>query len=297
MTDLSELSESLSSVAEAGAASALHLSAGCRRRATATALDVRHAITTAHAVGHRERVWLRDDGGARFEAEVAGRDPGTDLALLALPEDAALQAPRFREPDDAVKLGALVLALGRPGRALRASMRMLGAVASDVPTHGGATLPRYLETDRAIPSGFEGGPVLDLEGRVIGLQSRAAVRGADLIVAIETLREVAAELAAHGRVRSGFLGVSVRPIGLPDAARRQLSRRRGALVMGVAPGGPAESAGLHLGDVILGLDGVEVSGGRSLARALRARFGAPAPLEIWRTGAPASLTITPEERA
>ncbi|HBQ11381.1 MAG TPA: signal protein PDZ, partial [Myxococcales bacterium] len=79
------------------------------------------------------------------------------------------------------------------------------------------------------------------EGRVIGLQSRAAVRGADLIVPIETLREVAAELAAHGRVRSGFLGVSVRPIGLPDAARRQLSRRRGALVMGVAPGGPAES--------------------------------------------------------
>ncbi|HBQ18228.1 MAG TPA: protease Do, partial [Myxococcales bacterium] len=65
----------------------------------------------------------------------------------------------------------------------------------------------------------------------------------------------------------------------------------------VAPGGPAESAGLHLGDVILGLDGVEVSGGRSLARALRARFGAPVSLEIWRTGAPASLTITPEERA
>ena len=292
---LQDTNDTLAALASAAEPSVLRVSLGCRGAASATAWSETHAVTTARILGHDDEVRVARADGTHTKARVVGRDPGTDLALLEV-EGGGLSPATFADDTSGVKLGHLVLALGRPGRATRASLRMIGAVATGVSTDAGATLDRYLETDRPVPSGFEGGPVLDLGGRVLGIQSVAAKRGADLIVPAETVRRTIDELLQHGKVRAGYLGVGVRPVRLPRAARDALGRRRGALVMGVADDSPAEKAGLHLGDVIVELDGEPIGGGRELARALRSRFDAAVTIALWRTGALVELEITPAQR-
>jgi S1-C subfamily serine protease len=288
------LSESISAAVEKAAPSVVSVSAGCRRTASGLVWSETKIVTAQRALPDGDTVSVGLADGSTREAKIVGRDPATDLALLEVDGGGLSAAPQ--RDGASVKLGELVIALGRPGRATRASLRMIGAIADDVPTDAGGTLRRYLETDRGIPSGFEGGPVIDASGNVLGVQSSAVVRGADLIVPAELVREIEAELAAHGKVRSGFLGVSVTPVRLPQAAIDSLGRRRGALVVAVMPNGAAERAGIHLGDVILEIDGQKIASGRHLASALRGRYDGALPISLWRTGQKIELSITPEQR-
>ncbi len=287
-------SEGLSAAVEAAAQSVVHVSAGCRHSASGTVWSEKHVVTTHRDLANEDTVRVVLADGSRREARVVGRDPGLDVALLEV-EGGGLSVPRVRDAANA-KVGELVIALGRPGRSVRASLRMIGVVAADVPTEGGALLRHYVETDRAIPTGFSGGPLLDASGAVLGIQSAGLVRNADLVVPTEALRDVVSELESHGRVRTGLLGVSVHGIRLPKAAEDVLGRRRGALVMAVAPGSAAENAGIHLGDVIVELEGDPIASGRSLARALRSRFDREVKLRLWRTGQLVDITATLQTR-
>ncbi len=291
---IESMSEALSAAVEAAAGSVVQVAAGCRRTASGTAWSDTLVVSTHRELPHEDEVRVGLPDGRHARAKVIGRDAASDLALLEV-EGGGLSAARFADTAG-VKVGQLALALGRPGRSVRASLRAIGVVAADVPTEGGGVLRRYVETDRAIPEGFAGGPLLDASGGVLGIQSAGLVRGADLVVPTETIREVVDELRAHGKVRTGFLGVSVQPVRLPKAAADAIGRQRGALVLGVADGGPAQAAGVHLGDVIVELAGDPIASARGLARALRGRFGAPITLKIWRTGALVEVELTPAER-
>ena len=149
------------------------------------------------------------------EAEVIGRDPGTDIALLRV-TGGGLTAATFRDLGG-LAVGNLALALGRPGRTVRASLRAVGVLGPAVRTPHGGKLDRYVESDRQIPRGFAGGPLIDADGAVIGMNTRSLLRGADIAVPTATLRRVVAELAAHGGVRRGYLG---------SARTRRSCRRR-----------------------------------------------------------------------
>ncbi|MCZ7683006.1 MAG: S1C family serine protease [Sandaracinaceae bacterium] len=291
---IESMSEAMSAAVGGAAASVVQVAAGCRRSASGTVWSDTQIVTTHRELPHEDEVHVALADGTTKKAKVLGRDAASDLALLEV--DGGLSVPRYADTD-AVKVGQLALALGRPGKSIRASLRLIGVVAADVPTEGGGVLRRYVETDRGIPPGFAGGPLLDASGVVLGIQSAGLVRGADLIVPTETIREVAAELAAHGRVRAGFLGVSVQPVRLPKPAQAAVGRGRGALVLGVADGSAAEEAGVHLGDVIVELEGDAIGSGRSLARALRGRFGRELKLKVWRTGSLIELGVTPGERS
>jgi S1-C subfamily serine protease len=211
-------------------------------------------------------------------ARVIGRDPGTDIALLRV-EGGGLPPAKLRELGD-LAVGNLVLAIGRPGRSVRGSLRSVGVLGPEVKTPWGGKLERYLESDRQIPRGFAGGPLIDGEGAVIGMNTRTLLRGSDIAIPVVTLRRVADELLAHGGVRRGYLGVGAYPGG------------GGALVANIENGSPAATGGLFVGDVITDVDGVTVTGPDTLRAALGDRPGKAVTITITRGGASQQLSVT-----
>lgn len=291
---IESLSVGLAKAVEAAAPSVLRLPGRHRGGASATAWTSDRALAAHHTLPHEDRVSVVDATGERREAEIVGRDAATDLALLKV--DGGGLTPLTFGPTDGLAVGHIVVGLGRPGRAIRASMRMVGVLAEDVSTGMGGRLERYVETDRAIPYGFRGGPLVDGRGQGVGIQTPGVIRGADLAVPTETLRRVVGELESHGRVRKGFLGIHVRSVRLPKEARETVERRRGALVLGVAPDSAAAAAGLLLGDVILDVGGAPVRGPRSLAQALSARFETETEIRRLRAGQLETVAATPSVR-
>jgi S1-C subfamily serine protease len=194
------------------------------------------------------------------EATVIGRDPGTDIAVLRV-KGGGLRPAAFRDLDG-LAVGNLAFAVGRPGKTARASLRAIGVLGhEEYATPRGGTLDHYVESDRQIPRGFAGGPLIDADGAVIGLNTRTVVRGADLAVPTVTLRRVVEELIQHGGIRRGYLGVGAYPVAVPP-------KGRGALIASLEDGGPAALAGLLVGDILLEIDGDAVTGPDSLRDAL-----------------------------
>jgi S1-C subfamily serine protease len=224
------------------------------------------------------------------DATVVGRDPGTDVAVLRV-AGGGLAPATFRDLDD-LAVGHFAIALGRPGRTARASLRIVGVLGPSVRTPAGGTLDRYVETDRTIPRGFAGGPLVDPAGRVIGMNTRTLLRDADLAVPTSTLRRVVDEILAHGGVRRGYLGVAAYPVALPRAHAQALGRRSGALIVGVEDGGPGAAAGLLVGDIVVALAGDPIGDPDDLRTALLDRGGQVADVQVIRAGAVQVISAT-----
>lgn len=190
-----------------------------------------------------------------------------------------LTPAKFRELGD-LGVGNLALAIGRPGRTARASLRAIGVLGPEIKTPWGGRLDRYVESDRQIPRGFAGGPLVDAEGAVIGMNTRTLLRGADLAIPTVTLRRVVDELVQHGGIRRGYLGVGAYPT--PN----------GALVSSVEDGSPAGLAGVIAGDIITELGGAAVIDPDSLRAAIADRPGEALELVLLRGGAKQQLSVT-----
>jgi len=241
-------------------------------------------VTSSFHAPDRTRVGV-DTGGDDLDerdATVVGRDPGTDVAVLRVAGGGLTPAP-FRDLDG-IAVGLPTLALGRPGRSARASLRIVGVVGPEVRTPAGGRLDRYVETDRAIPRGFAGGPLVTLDGKVLGMSTRTLVRGADLAIPLATLRRVVDEITQHGGVRRGYLGVGAFPARIPAAVAAAAGQARGALIASIEDGGPAAAAGLLVGDIIVRLAGDAIEGPEDLRTALVDRAGADVDVELIRAG-------------
>lgn len=224
-----------------------------------------------------------DGSVADRSATLVGRDPGTDLALFRV--DGGGLTPAITRSLDGLAAGHLAFALARPGRAIRASLRAVGVVGPEIRTPAGGRLDRYVETDRALPKGFAGGPLIDLRGEVIGMNTRTLIGGADLAVPVVTIQRVVDALLAHGRVPRGYLGVGAYPVDVPGGGR-------GALVASVDENGPAAAAGIVVGDIIISVAGEAVRGPDDLRLVLADRAGVTADLALVRAGAPFNVTVT-----
>ena len=279
-----DLSGPLTGAVEKAGPSVLRL-ARHRYPASATVWDPAAGlvVTTRHAVlGCEDTARLSLAGGEEREAQVVGTDPGTDLALLRT-DPAGLTGLEHADPGE-LKVGELTLALGRPGQSVRASLRIVGVLGPEVRTPHGGKLDRYIETDRALPRGFSGGPLVDLDGHLVGIDTSGLLRGADIAVPVSTVARVAAELVAHGSIRRGYLGVAVQRVRLPDPIATSLGQKSGALVVRVDPDSPAAKSGLVLGDTIVALDGQAVSGPDRLRELLAERRSGPLAGRILRGG-------------
>ena len=287
-----QFSEPWLSAAEQAAASLVHVSAPCRRGATGSVFsDDGVILTTARALAGRDRLEVLQ-GDQSIDAKVVGFDAATDIGVART--DAPFgKAPTFA--DAAVRLGTLVLAGSRPGRAARVRLGIVSQVGEVWHTLRGGRVERYVETDLQPEPGFSGGLGFDAQGRALGMSSAGLLRGVPLLLEKPTLDRIVGELLAHGRVRRGYLGVGTQAVRLPDAAAVN-GQTSGLLVSSVQTGSAAERAGLLLGDVLLVLGAAVLSDAGALQAALEVAEGQTLSLSVLRAGQTLAVDVTPGAR-
>lgn len=248
-------------------------------------------LTTSHGVERDDDLVVELADGTRRPATLVGRDPETDLAVLRVPAGGLV--PVIKADPTAVQVGQLVLALGRPGESgLSATLGIISA-RQDAQDEG---RPEYiLHTDATLYPGFSGGPLVNVSGEVVGLTNLGYGHGLGFALGLPILAHVADALLAGGAVKRGYLGVSTQSVPLPQSLQTSLglTQERGLLVVQVESGGPADAAGLSLGDILLGLGGTALDDVDDLRRHLRGQAaGQAVTLSLARGGAAHALTVT-----
>lgn len=229
-----------------------------RRRMPASGIlwsEAGEIVTAHHVVERDERLRVGSLEGADLEAELVGRDPTTDLALLRV--EGLEASPAQQAGVDTLRVGHLVIALGRPGRRVQATLGIVSALGDSWRTPSGGTIDRYLQTDVVMYPGFSGGALINADGQVLGMNT-SALRGVSLTIPVNTVTRIVDSLRAHGKVRRGYLGVGIQVVGLPQALADDLGQRSGLLITSVEPGSAAERGGLTLGDTLLNFAGEPV---------------------------------------
>lgn len=284
---LEELSEGMAAAAARAAPWVVRVEGRRRGPSSGAVWSADGAVVTAsHAVEREEELEVGLEGGERVPAELVGRDPGTDLAVLRARRGGL---PPAEWSEASPRPGQLLLGLSRPGRGPRLALGVVARIGPEWRTPAGGRLERYLEADLSVRPGLSGGLFLDASGRALGLASGGLLRGAALAIPPETLRRVVASILAHGGVRRGFLGVATLPVRLPPAGEVEA----GLLVTAVEPGSPAERAGLLLGDTILAAGGQPVAHPAELLPLLEEeRIGEPLLLRTLRAGAVREVSVT-----
>lgn len=283
-------------VSKAGAAT---VTVNARRRMPASGIGYASdlVLTADHVVERDEDIRVILPDGTEIGASVAGRDSGSDLALLRLGQAGVAVAEKA--PQDA-RVGQIVLALGRPSQAgIESSLGVVSAVSGPVRTGRGGLLEQYLRTDTIPYPGFSGGPLIDALGQVLGLNTSGLSRGMSLTIPVSLAWRVADTLAAHGHVRRGYLGIRSQPVSVTEDQREALERGQeaGLLLVSVERGSPAEAGGLLVGDILVALNGQAVNDPDELLAQLTGSIvGKPAEIQVLRGGQPTKLTVTIGER-
>lgn len=290
---LQVLSEAMSAAAARAGAWTVLVDARRRMPASGIALAADQVLTAEHVLEKNSAITVMLADGTRLQAEVAGRDPGSDLAVLRL--DKPLATPAVPAAGEA-QIGALVLALGRPhAEGIQASLGVVSARGGPLRTGRGGLLESYLRTDAIPYPGFSGGPLVNAAGEVVGLNTSGLARGASLVIPSSLAWRLAEALFKHGQVRRGFLGVRTQPVALPAVQQSILGREQaaGLLVVGLESGGPAEQSGLLVGDILVALDAQAVTDADELLTQLAGeRVGETLILEVLRGGEPQELQVT-----
>jgi S1-C subfamily serine protease len=252
-------------------------------------------LTADHVLEQDEDITVGTHDGRPLPAQLAGRDPSSDLAVLKVldlgPETATATGP--------ARVGQLILAVGRPSESgPMASIGIVSAVGGPVRTGRGAMLEKYIRTDATPYPGFSGGPLIDITGAVVGITTTGLVGGVALGVPVEVAWRIADTLAKHGSIKRGHLGISGQPVHLPEGQRAGREQERGLLLVRVEKDSPAEKSGLLLGDVLVSVDGQKVEDTDDLQVLLSgSRVGTAVPVEVIRGGTLQTLNVTIGERS
>lgn len=291
---LVELSDALASAVEEAGPSVARVDARRRYPASGIVWSADGVIVTASHVVRREEGIKVGVGEESVDAELVGRDPATDIAVVRA-KTSGLTPARWADPD-ALKVGHVTLALGRPGRTVRATMGIASAIGGEWRSPAGGRFERYLQADVAMHPGFSGGPLIGIDGAAIGMNTSALLRAATPTVPAADVKRVVEALLKHGSVSRGYLGITPQPARLSPGLAEQLGRETGLLVTFVEPDGPAERSGVLLGDVIVTFDGAPVAQMDELFGALADAAGQTAALSVVRGGALSELQVAVGER-
>ena len=272
------------------------LAVHARHRLPSTGIHWRPGIvvTAEHTVRAEDSITVTAADGRTLPATLAGRDRGTDLAVLRVPELAAAAA--FLGDDGSLRVGHMVLALGHGPRA---SWGVISALGPRWRSWRGGEVDRLVRLDLVMYPGFSGGPLIDVTGRVIGLNTSGLARESRLALPVTTVSRVTDELLRQGHVSRGYLGLGMQPVTLPEPLRVRLGLpgELGLIVVTVPAGGPAERAGILLGDVLVALDGAPVTGLEDVqARLGGDRIGTSVTALVIRAGARVEVPITVGEQ-
>ena len=293
MAALSDLSRDIAGILERAAAGIVRVDARPNRPATGIVWADGLVLTADHVIERDDAIQI-SAGGAAVKAAVAGRDPGTDLALLKT--DGLTASPLARAASADVRIGHLVLAAGRANE-LQVSLGIVSGLSGAFRSWRGGETERLIETTAELLPGFSGGPLLDADGRVIGINSWNFGRGISRAIPIEAAATVAENLQTHGRIRRAYLGIGTQPVRLAETLRSKLGQESGLLVVTVEAGGPAAKAGLLQGDTVVTVDGGPVRQLDELFRRLRGfDVGSTHRFGVVRAGEARDVSVSVGER-
>ena len=289
-TDFKSISDGMVAVVKAAERAVVQVDARRRHPASGIVWSADGVIVTANHVVRKDSAQVGLSDGSKVDAALIGRDPGIDLAALRVESD-GLTAAEWA-PEEELSVGALVLALGRPGHKLQASLGILSAVGGERRIHGGGQVSHYVRPDLIMYPGFSGGPIVAADGRVIGLATSGLSRDGCIALTHATVAPIVDSLLKHGSVRRGYLGVGVQTVRLPATLATELDQETGVLLNAVEPDSPAERGGLVVGDILITLDRETIGSPSDLAVALRGgRAGKVTPVRIIRGGATRDTSV------
>lgn len=294
-TTLTGFSETLASAVET-AAKAL-VSVNARTRLPSTGVIWRPGIVVAaeHTIERDDEITVTLADGTTVPATLAGRDPSTDIAVLKIDNQTA---PATIGDTNAVKVGHLVIALGFAGGTLGASSGVVSAIGSGR-SGGGSQIDHILRPDLTLYPGFSGGPLIDLSGAVVGINTSHLSRSGAVAIPTATVNAVVDQLSTKGRIARGYLGVSMQPVRLPDqiTSSLNLSQNGGLIIIAVENDSPAAKGGLLIGDILLSIEGTPVGDTNDVQSLLTPdRVGKPVAVRVVRGGADTTVNVTVGER-
>ncbi|MGP9821449.1 DegQ family serine endoprotease [Salinarimonas sp. NSM] len=252
-------------------------------------------VTNNHVIGDADEIEVVFPDGTTYEAEVVGTDSAIDLAVLKIEADVELPFVPFGDSEE-MRIGDWVVAIGNPfGLGGSVSAGIVSARARDIAS---GPYDNYIQTDAAINRGNSGGPLFNMRGEVVGINTAilsptGGSVGIGFSIPTATALPVIEQLQEFGETRRGWLGVRIQSIDETTADALGLDEARGALVAGVDPAGPAQEAGIEMGDVIVRFDGVAVESSRDLPRIVaNTPVGKEVAVEVIRDGGPLTLDVT-----
>jgi S1-C subfamily serine protease len=252
-------------------------------------------LTTARALGRGDRLRVRRDDGLTLEAELAGWDPTTSLAVLRV---AGLEARALTPAASVARVGQLALAIARSwSNVVTASAGIVSIIGGPLRTGHRRAIDQVIRTTAPMHDGFAGGAFLDTSGALVGIATAAAIRGLGVVIPASIAWKTAATVLEHGSLKRGFLGLAGQPVALTENQHAGVGRERALLVVGVTNGSPASAAGVLVGDILLEFDGHEIDSPEELLDLLLGdRVGRAVPLKVLRGGAAVEFSVTVGER-
>jgi S1-C subfamily serine protease len=249
-------------------------------------------VTASHVVGKASTVKVNLGNGKNSEAIVIGRDPYTDIALLKI-ETRKLRPIELGDSRN-IKPGQLVLALANPfGRQVSVTQGIVTGFQDTVRTPSGIIIEDTIITDARLNPGYSGGPLVDVYGRMIGLNT-AYVWNRGIAVPINTIKRVVEALENDGKIKRAYLGIVSDTVRLPQEIATRVNQQGGVMIYQVEPNSPARKAGLAMGDVILKFNQQSIQSIDDLHRYLTEEvIGKPTRLQTLRGESPTEVTITP----
>jgi S1-C subfamily serine protease len=291
------LSNGLADAVERAGRSVVAVNEGGQSGVSGTVWREGVVVTAEHTIRGEEQVTIVVPSGETVPATVAGRDPSTDVAVLKVAGVATVS--EFADLEQ-VRVGQIVLAIGRRGRnGLSASYGVVSARGGAWRTWSGGRIDHSLRLDLTPYPGFSGGPLVDVHGRVLGINTSGPRRSV-LTIPVPTVNRVVDQLLAKGKIVRGYIGAALQPVRIPDALQKhlRLESNRGLLVVMLAAGGPAEKAGVMVGDILVVVDGGLIGDLTDLQAALDPeRVGKTLNARIVRGGSLAEAKITVAERS
>lgn len=318
MSILKELSDAMAQAVEAVSPSIVQVNARRRLPATGIVWSADGVIITAHHIVERdENITITLHDGTSHDAILIGRDPQNDIAVLKV--DAELTPANWGENSD-LKIGNLILALGRPSEQIQATLGVVSALISNPEKskhhehhkhhehrrrrkRGGRRMWQvlsdgYVQTDVVMYPGFSGGPLISGDGAVHGLNTSGFGHGVSITVPVATIRNTVNILQQHGKMKKGYLGVGLQAARLSESITKELEQGTGLLIVSIENDSPADKSGLLVGDIIVTFDGEAIEQLDELLAMLNGeRIDKKVSTQIVRGGQLQELSVTIGEKS
>ncbi len=288
------LSNELADAVDTAAASVVQVQ-GRRQPASGVVYAPDVVVTTMRALGREDGLHVRTPDGRTIDAELAGWDPATHLAVLRAPGLDTRPAVVAAAP---ARVGHFALAVARSwSNALTASHGIVAVIGGPLPTGRGRGIDQVIRTTAPMHSGFAGGAFVDTAGHLLGIATAAEIRGLGVVIPAAIAWKATDDVLRHGKLKRGYLGLAGQAVRLSDRQRASTDPDRALLVVALVAGSPAETAGLLVGDIVAAFDGEPITSPERLLDLLVGdRVGRTVTVRVLRGGVAQDIAVTVGER-